>query len=100
MKSGGHRASCRWCQMNVSLLRTRRRGLRPRAQRACALSALLIQFPKANCALRWQMLLRLISLTGPPPRYIICLTDGITMGRTIVIGDIHGCFEELQDLLR
>src|ERR1700730_3070751 len=22
------------------------------------------------------------------------------MGRTIVIGDIHGCFEELQDLLR
>lgn len=22
------------------------------------------------------------------------------MGRTIVIGDIHGCFDELQDLLR
>src|SRR6266446_1415772 len=32
-------------------------------------------------------------------RYGICLIEQAKMGRTIVIGDIHGCFDELTDLL-
>src|SRR3984893_17598938 len=77
----------------------RRQAFRPRKMRACTPSASRPQFQRVSCAERRLRLSHPTSATGTSTRYIICLTESSKMGRTIVIGDIHGCFDELKDLL-
>src|SRR5260370_29507515 len=109
MKSGEVSESCRCSPMSVWLSKILRPELKQHAPQACAPSASRPRYPRQRCGTPEPISLPLVFPTGTPTRYTICLIShgaladaraSDTMGRTIIIGDIHGCFDELSDLLR